>query len=631
MPFAVFRRHQRKLLAIFAILSMFCFVLADSLPRLLSPAAGGAGQDPVVVTLYDKPIHRSDLNEMVVQRTNANVFMSALAGRPLFGETNTRAMVDALILQHEADALRMPATPEAGREWLKQVTNGLMNRDLFEATLERLGNRVSGEQILSDIANQVRLAKVRQLLGNPLVTPLDVYQTYRDQNERVGTRAVAFPVQSFLDKVAEPSASEVQAFYDQYKDALPDPARDAPGFKVPRQVRVEILSIDGEALARGIKDKLTESELRTYYENRKAEFKKPSEFPDDIFAGDPQATLTPPQVQSFEELRPYLATSLAEEKALAEINAKFGKIKDDVMIPFADSYEDALDAINEAKKAGEPTNATLPKPKSLEDMAKKEGLEHELSPLLSRDRAERYGEIAAAEVGLTPLSGGRKFAVEMFDPKTVLYEPVELTDVLRRRFLVRKMEDHAPRVPKLEEIRSEVILAWKMKQARPLAEKAAKELADQIRKEGGKVKGETVQGRPVITTPPITRLQPGFPIPGQMLASGPPTETEIAQIPNAGEALRNAYFDLKEGEVAVAPNQPMTTYYVLTLDRRVPATFEALYAPNGESVRYRFEAQTSAARQREDEWMNRLRSDAGVKADWVPPDEAEREASRGQG
>ncbi len=80
-----------------------------------------------------------------------------------------------------------------------------------------------------------------------------------------------------------------RTYYDKYKDLLPDPARDTPGFKVPRQIRVEILSIDGNALVRGIKDKLTESELRSYYENRKSEFKQPSEFPDEIFAGRPRA------------------------------------------------------------------------------------------------------------------------------------------------------------------------------------------------------------------------------------------------------------------------------------------------------------------------------------------------------
>src|SRR5215208_326846 len=184
MPFAVFRRHQRKLLAIFAILAMFGFVLADSLPRLLSSGYGAGNQDPVVVELYGKPLHRSDINEMVVQRTNANRFMAPFAGgRPVFGDISTRAIVDAIILQHEADKLRMPAGSDVGREWLKKVTNGLMNRELFEGTLRGFGNTVSGEQILSDIANQVRISNVRQLLGSPVVTPLDVFQAYRDQNE----------------------------------------------------------------------------------------------------------------------------------------------------------------------------------------------------------------------------------------------------------------------------------------------------------------------------------------------------------------------------------------------------------------------------------------------------------------
>ena len=42
MPFEVFRRHQRKLLAIFAILAMFGFVVSDSLPKLLNSSTAGA-------------------------------------------------------------------------------------------------------------------------------------------------------------------------------------------------------------------------------------------------------------------------------------------------------------------------------------------------------------------------------------------------------------------------------------------------------------------------------------------------------------------------------------------------------------------------------------------------------------
>ena len=43
MPFEVFRRHQKKLLAVFAILAMFGFVVSDSLPQAAQPQFGYAG------------------------------------------------------------------------------------------------------------------------------------------------------------------------------------------------------------------------------------------------------------------------------------------------------------------------------------------------------------------------------------------------------------------------------------------------------------------------------------------------------------------------------------------------------------------------------------------------------------
>ena len=60
----------------------------------------------------------------------------------------------------------------------------------------------------------------------------------------------------------------------------------------------------------------------------------------------------------------------------------------------------------------------------------------------------------------------------------------------------------------------------------------------------------------------------------------------------------------------------------MALDRREPATFAALYAPNGDEFRYKMSAATQAARQLDEEWMGWLRQQAGLETDWVPPDEA---------
>ena len=115
---------RRKLLAIFAILAMFGFVVSDSLPRLLNSNA--AGRDQPVVKLYGKTIYQSDLNEMAdgaePAPTSSCSRLVPYFGPNPFGTLKTRDMVDALILQHEADRLGIPAGPELGKEFLKQVT-----------------------------------------------------------------------------------------------------------------------------------------------------------------------------------------------------------------------------------------------------------------------------------------------------------------------------------------------------------------------------------------------------------------------------------------------------------------------------------------------------------------------------
>ena len=131
MSLEVFRRHQKKLLAVFGILAMFAFVVSDSLPRLLSSNA--TGRDQPVVKLYGKTLYQSDLNEMQAERGLANQFCSRLFGPSPFGGLKTRDMVDALILQHEADRLGIPSGPEVGKEFLKQ--GGDDRPKLFDALM----------------------------------------------------------------------------------------------------------------------------------------------------------------------------------------------------------------------------------------------------------------------------------------------------------------------------------------------------------------------------------------------------------------------------------------------------------------------------------------------------------------
>src|SRR5262249_14166014 len=142
--------------------------------------------------------------------------------------TKDRDLVDALILEHEADKLGLPYGPDAGRDYLRKISGDQMTGEIFDSLIARMNNRVSGEQLLAVIADQVRLHRVRYLPGSPLVTPFDVFRAYRDQNERISANALEIPVEKFLAKVAEPSQAEIAALYEKYKNELPDPARRPP-------------------------------------------------------------------------------------------------------------------------------------------------------------------------------------------------------------------------------------------------------------------------------------------------------------------------------------------------------------------------------------------------------------------
>jgi hypothetical protein len=620
MSFEVFRRHQKKLLAVFAILAMFGFVVSDSLPKLLSPNSGT--RDQPVVTLYGKTIYRSMLNGMHERRNSANMFMSEInmfGGRNQFGGVKDRDLVDALILEHEADRLGLPSGPDVGREFLKMITRNQMTSEIFDSYVDRMNNRVSGDQILTLIGDQVRLLKVRLLPGTALVTPYDVFRTYRDQNERVSAKAVEIPVEKFLAKVPEPSAAEIEALYEKYKDVLPDATRETPGFKVPRQIQVEILSIDGNALARGIMDTLSEQDLRTAYENRKKEFPARSELPVDLFAGQPD--LTPPILRSFDDVRPELAVKLAEDRAAAQISDTFAKIKVEVLEPFYDLYGSALDDLEEAKKKDPKATRILPEATDLKEVAQREHLNYEVTKLLSLEEADQYGPISSAQVGTVPLSGGRKFAAEFFDTRKALYEPDELVDLGRTRYLTRKIKDVAPHVPPLDEVRSDVSLAYKTIQARVLADKAASELAEKLKKKGGAIGEAIVDGYRVLSIPPITRKQPPNRIANPFEEPPPPEDSVIPDVAFVDDAFRDAYFSLQPGSFATAANQPRTVFYVMALDKREPATFAALYAPYSDSRSYAGLAERHAAHELADDWMKWLRQKAGLADDWVPPDE----------
>lgn len=80
------------------------------------------------------------------------------------------------------------------------------------------------------------------------VTPFEFFEFYKDQCSEHTFDAIEVPASAFLPKVTgEPTTKERVELFSKYKAELPDPARDRPGFKDPRKVKVEFVALDATA------------------------------------------------------------------------------------------------------------------------------------------------------------------------------------------------------------------------------------------------------------------------------------------------------------------------------------------------------------------------------------------------
>jgi peptidyl-prolyl cis-trans isomerase D len=605
-----------------ALMAMLAFTLDLSLFRGNAPSARN---NPVMFKLAGHEVRAGDLEAMRRERLRANLFMQSIGGGPsFFGGTSDEEMRQAMVLEREADRLGIPGTGPLANTWLRELSPNLTPElfdQIYRAHFTDGPLSCTDSQLLHDIGRQFRLNSLTLLeMSQQRTTPLDLYLSHRDQSERVSALSVALPVERYLGEVAQPTDSEVEAFYDQYNDQLPDPNRDTPGFKLPRRVRVEYLQVDSAALQKEFRDALTDDDLRAYFKDHQKDLPPPPrELPQNLFAGDPEAKLTPRTTEPFFEMKETIRTAAAEARARDEIDRKFTTIRDDVMSPFLSQYDqvvaDNADLAEQKSPASKSAGAPTPLPRPLDasgrsillEAGEKLGLEYHETPLMSQSDAEKRVPISGASLGSRRFGGGRSFVDQLFNSRGGLYESLELSDARGLRFLAWKTEDLQPEVPPLANIREQVVRAWKERKARDLAEREAKALADKAREAHGDLR--SVAGDLTVTpTSEVSKLARTID-PTSRSGLGAARVSEIPEIPNPSEALRDALFSLKPGDVVVEPNAPKTTYYVLAYYHRTPADLGMLFSPVGARNWIEREVDTTKARQSLSSWVKRLEAE----------------------
>jgi len=276
----------------------------------------------------------------------------------------------------------------------------------------------------------------------------------------------------------------------------------------------------------------------------------------------------------------------AADTKLEQVREDVDRIIEDVVeaIPLPeDSHDPEQRAAFEARRREGAKDVV----KRMQAYAKKSGLQFQMTPYMSYEdlttsddyaigkaiRWEKNAPLFGRET--TPIADAIFFQTNPEQPLTTIPAQSLLND---SRYVAVKAADVLPRPADLSEegMRDKVVTAWKLREARQLAEDRATELVNAAKKSGfeAAMKDATITGKPKGKPLETTAVRP---FTWLRRSSAPQTDfappqilpTELAELPAAGEEFMRTVFDeLKVGGIGMAPAQDESAYYVVKVDRK---------------------------------------------------------------
>jgi hypothetical protein len=276
--FEIFRKYQRSLLVCVAILAMLAFFV---LPPFLQMGGSPTSQDPVAVTWNGGELREGGLERTVALRSLVNRFLmeaAAAGGRdpsrmPLLPEGEEQT-VQTTLLSQDAKANGIVVSDQTINEFLGQWTGNLVRQEQLDEILSRLRlgpfpltQRDLFETLRTELAARTMLMLHQSALSAD--PPGWQWDYFRRLEQRATVEAVPVVVETFAGDVPAPSESVLRAFYDKYKNDLPQARSADPGFREPHRVQYEYIVAKRGLFEDEVAKEVTDEQIAEYYEKNK--------------------------------------------------------------------------------------------------------------------------------------------------------------------------------------------------------------------------------------------------------------------------------------------------------------------------------------------------------------------------
>jgi hypothetical protein len=269
----------------------------------------------------------------------------------------------------------------------------------------------------------------------------------------------------------------------------------------------------------------------------------------------------PKEYQPLEEVRDLIRRDLAYRRVSENLTEKMDGILGELTSTFTAYLGEVLDAQSKNEKAPAPPAELA----NLQPVAEKNGLTY-----------AKTGPIPWLEFRNTPVgkSGnpdtGMPLSSTIFGSKDLeLFQPVLTVDIDSNRFISMKTSDTPGRVPKLKEVKDEVVRAWKLQKAAEIALKDAKAEAKKAQEAGSPLADYFADDNSieVVSVDPFAQLTRGD-VPDQMGRQRFRLSQPDGLVAPGPEFMRTV-FKLKNGEVTAVLNHDHSIAYIVRMVEHV--------------------------------------------------------------
>jgi hypothetical protein len=270
----------------------------------------------------------------------------------------------------------------------------------------------------------------------------------------------------------------------------------------------------------------------------------------------PPAAEKPPEYQPLEEVRDLIRRNLATQRA----NDKIGTLMDEVLGELTKEFNAYFDRLLSSQADKEERPAPQAALADLAQLAEKHGLK------VGKTEPEAWLEFRETPVGqsIDPDTRMPLSSVLYGRNDRELYQPILTVNAADGdRYIAMKSSDTPSRVPKLADVRDQVVRAWKLRKAAEIALKAAEKEAADAQKAGSSLV-DFYASKPAVQ---VERIDPfSFLTRGDVPDQFGQPRFRFSQpdgIVAAGPALLQRVFELKDGEVGAVLNHDHSIAYVI--------------------------------------------------------------------